>query len=381
MASFCHLPKEVMEEIMLFVPADSLVQLKRVNKCWYSIISALINDTTFVAKHLLITRIQSSPSLLFNLPSHSADHQLITLPLLNIFNDDDDNNDHFFSVTEALNLPVNWNPIYQSWDIHHCDGILCLVHKTNGTMILFNPALQESRILPKSKNAIDCRSPIVIGFGYDSRANDYKVVAIWFPFGGLAKVEVYTMGFDSWREINFSEDLSDCIEDAFLDGVFLKGIFYWLLHSDAFLEEVCETLCFNLCNEEFDLIQHPDLEDFPLTRYWCSLFVWNDSVALCLSDEREYHFFVMDDNGKGACSWTKRLIIGPLVNDMRGLSLWRNDEFLMIVKEGTEQRLVSYNLLTQKFRDIVAHDIDINRIEFRWDCCFYGKSLVSVRRR
>ena len=147
---------------------------------------------------------QSSPSLLFNLPSHSADHQLITLPLLNIFNDDD-NNDHFFSVTEALNLPFTWNYNHQWQNIYHCNGILFLV-KTDGTMILCNPVLQESRILPKSKNAIDGQSLIGTSFGYDSRANDYKVVAIWFPFVGLAKVEVYTLGYDSWREINFSKD-------------------------------------------------------------------------------------------------------------------------------------------------------------------------------
>ena len=79
-----------------------------------------------------------------------------------------------------------------------------LTLKTNGTMILCNPALPESRILPKSKNAIYGKT-IVTGFGYDSRANDYKVVAIWFPFVGLDEVEVYvyTLGFDSWREINF----------------------------------------------------------------------------------------------------------------------------------------------------------------------------------
>ncbi|KAF4375087.1 hypothetical protein F8388_017233 [Cannabis sativa] len=70
MARFCNLPSEVVEKIMLLVPPNCLVQFKLVNKFWNFCISTFINNPKFVAKHLLMTKIQSSMSLLcFKEPS------------------------------------------------------------------------------------------------------------------------------------------------------------------------------------------------------------------------------------------------------------------------------------------------------------------------
>lgn len=382
MASLCRLPKEVVEEIMLWVPTDSLVQFKCVNKYWYSLISALLNDPAFVAKHLLITKTKSSPSLLFNSrsPGGVDGRQLITFPLVTIFNDDG-NRDHFTSVTEALILPVP----KQGWwmKFYHCDGIICLV-RSDGTIMLCNPALQESRILPQSKNSIIGEAPFTTGFGYDSRASDYKFVSIWYISDGLAKAEVYTLGgSDSWREINMPQDLSDCIEGARLKGLCWKGVCYWLVHNpDGYENDF--VLCFNMCEEEFYLIQLPDLEDFTLGIFGWSLSVWNDSVTLYLTsqgdDSREYHFFMMDDGGtKGDCSWTKCVFFKLGVDVMDELAVWKNDEFLMEVMKNKGRQLVSYNLGTHKFTDVVVGDTDGIGLP-KW-ACFYVKSLVSVRRR
>ncbi|XP_062084860.1 putative F-box/LRR-repeat/kelch-repeat protein At1g11620 [Humulus lupulus] len=382
MTSFCDLPKEIVEKIILSVPADSLVQLKFVNKFCYSLISAFINDPEFVAKHLLLTKNQSSASLLFRLPSPHVDHRLITFPLLTIFYVDV-KNDHFISVTEALSIPLIRNERYEDMDkweeAYHCDGLILLINNF-GTMVLCNPALKESMILPEPNNAIAEGSPSAMGFGLDPENNYYKCVAIWCHDN--CKVEVYTLGSDSWREINMSEDIMETIMFSHLfNGLCWKGVCYWLVHNpDAF--DFDRVLSFNMSNEEFHLIHLPNLEDLTLDYYGFHLSVWNDSVVMYLSSDgdnsREYHLFPMDGAEAGAFSWTKYLHVGPLENVSSELSFWKNDEILMeIWKDGREQ-LASCNIRTQKFRDVVC---DLDRIRFNYWACFYVKSLISIRRR
>ncbi|EXB67112.1 hypothetical protein L484_000726 [Morus notabilis] len=67
MARFSHLPEEVLEEIMSWLPPESLKRFECVYKSWYFYISALMNNPEFVAKHLCNTKNKflSHPSLYF----------------------------------------------------------------------------------------------------------------------------------------------------------------------------------------------------------------------------------------------------------------------------------------------------------------------------
>lgn len=63
-ASFCpYFPKEMLEIIFSWLPADSLIRFKRVNKFWYDLIRDLIKDKK---KHLHnLSNNESSASLVF----------------------------------------------------------------------------------------------------------------------------------------------------------------------------------------------------------------------------------------------------------------------------------------------------------------------------
>ncbi|EXB60967.1 Putative F-box protein [Morus notabilis] len=75
----------------------------------------------------------------------------------------------------------------------------------------------------------------------------------------------------------------------------------------------------------------------------------------------------------------ERLNVGPLRGIAFLLSLWSStDELLMVGKDG---RLVSYNLGTQKLRDVTAHGGEIIRRAHFVLPFLYVKSLVSVRDR
>ncbi|KAM6579050.1 hypothetical protein CsatB_030887 [Cannabis sativa] len=424
MGRFCDLPSEVVEKIMLLVPADSVVECKSVNKFWYSCISTFINDPKFVAKHLLNTKSESSISFLcFENPSPHDDHRMITYPLLTIIHvdgddtiihdndddtiihgddddvtvihDDDDDEydskkDHFRTVTVDLSMPLldmnRWDNIY------HCDGLLLLVNygfKKTITMVLCNPTLKEFMILPKPKY-VKFKLHHHIGFEHDSRNNKYKCVSIWLC-SEECKVEVYTVGSDSWREINMSQDVMDYIVQYGLrGGVRSRGVCFWVIAADE-LEGI---LIFDMSSEEFRMIDLPDFvhlygaEDF---YYNLRLAVWNDSVVMylapCFPWRNKFIFFVFTMDKGVACGWTKYVQIGPLEKYFNSLlpfcacCAWKNNEILMEVFEDDIRvnHLASCNIQTEELRN-VAFDLDREIHIFYDSVCLYEKSLISIRR-
>ncbi|XP_030502019.2 putative F-box protein At2g02030 [Cannabis sativa] len=384
--SFCDLPEEIIEKIMLWVPADSLVQSKVVNKFWYSLISGLINDPKFVSDHLLIAKNQSSASLLFKWPSHHVDHRLIAYKLLTVNYDDRGEDDPLMSVSEPLSIHLpeligdesSWHCSY------HCDGLILLVSDV-GRMALCNPALKEFMFLPQPRNFIIEGPPRypngVVEFGFDSANNDYKCVVIWCH--NKCKVEVYTMSSNSWREINMPQDIVDIITSNVLGNpLYWEGVCYWLGHDlDNYYYRVI--LSFNLSNEEFHLIRLPHFKSWDLTCYRIEFVVWNDSVALYWRDDRKniLRLFTMDVAEEGSdYSWTNYECVGPVGKIWFEQPIWKNDEILMEVKKDGHKELVSFNILTQKVRNVVCCDQDFSR-DLRSRQFFFVKSLVSLRRR
>ncbi|CAN0928324.1 F-box protein CPR1 [Linum grandiflorum] len=85
-----------------------------------------------------------------------------------------------------------------------CDGIFC-IHDQRSKIpedtILWNPSTSETKILPASPHMPDRLGPSWqhIGFGFDSKTRDYKVVRR----RGLDHVlmtDIYSLRNDSWRE-------------------------------------------------------------------------------------------------------------------------------------------------------------------------------------
>ncbi|XP_062120037.1 putative F-box protein At4g10190 [Humulus lupulus] len=347
MASLCDLPEEIVEKIMLLVPADSVVQFKFVNRFFYSLISAFIKDPRFVAKHLLITKNQPFASLFFNSLSREVDRSLITFPLLTI------EYDRFISVTEDLSIPLDHSETSRYFT-YHCDGLILLVNDV-GTMVLCNPALKESMILPQPKNLKIKGPPFnhngVIEFGLDSVTNDFKCVAIWCNREmNCCEVEVYTLGSDSWREINMPQDIADTIISSELSTrLCWRGFCYWLVEPYGD-DEINSILSFDMSNDEFHLIH---VRDFNI-------------------------FFTMDVAEADACSWTKYTYAGIPENSNVKYIFWKNDEILMELEENGQEQLVSYNIRSRKIRDIVC---DLDRIRLKYWINFYVKSLISIRKR
>ncbi|GMN46557.1 hypothetical protein TIFTF001_015740 [Ficus carica] len=359
MASFSDLPKELMEEIMSRLSPNSLRRAKCVSKSWYTLISGFMSDPEFVVRHL--RNMKNNPTTSMVLGGHIGQFSLLTL-----FNDDVSEY-HIHGVTKVFPLPLGQEDDGDLYEAFHCDGILCLV-KNYRTIMLWNPAIQEIKLLPESKiNAI--RPGVAdIGFGYDSSAKDYKVVRIGYPCypnrGDPVRAEVYTSRTDTWREINVN------------------------------LGNICPSDCATLLERSLLLGGTGPSETY-LFADWSGFFVQNDSLALFLCstvddsssssesgiddcDPLSIDICVMDEcfgveGVRGACSWTKSVYtVTPPIGIWDVFKPWKSDEFLMV---DSNHQLVSYNLRTKKLRNITIPSLR----ESEFCACYYVKSLVSVR--
>ncbi|EXB88908.1 Putative F-box protein [Morus notabilis] len=168
MAELMDFPKELVVEIMSFLPAESLVRFKCVCKLWYSI----INDRGFVAKNLRNANKMSSTK---------------------------------FCV--AIFLQQHTDEYFLS---SQCNGVFCLLGKLDiNDVMLCNPTTREFKLLQGSCFGVKTEG-IMFGFGYDPSVDSYKVVRAVLLCSGhdlSLGAEVYTLGTSSWREIKFDVTL------------------------------------------------------------------------------------------------------------------------------------------------------------------------------
>ena len=327
-----NIPSDMLEEICSWLPPESLMRFKCVNKTWYALINSLVKNPSFVNKHLrnIDKKILSSTSLLVYLPSigkhYMSKYPELELKLLNsltIFHDHNDK-DRITCVSKNLDIPTfllgNLH-VHNAILVSHCNGIICLASNPT-VVILCNPATKECRTLPII--SCSCRHDFLlgIGFGYDSRANDYKIISLWSyislcePFERKTRANVYSMGMDSWREIELPSELIRFFPYVERE-VFCKGGFYWHIWNDMY-EDNPFILYFDMFDEVFHTIPLPDTSI--VNKASIKLAVRNDSVALIhnpsfLDVSKPIEVWVMDNCSGGVkVSWIKKLTIGPLVD-------------------------------------------------------------------
>ncbi|XP_062006749.1 F-box/kelch-repeat protein At3g06240-like [Rosa rugosa] len=383
MVKCCKMPKEMMVHVLSRLPPKSLVRFKCVHKSW----SALINNSSFVGKHLqLYNQLCSSTSIFLKRSVKSrtgTNNEEILLSFFNLRKDNGDDDD-LNPIVEDFHLPpsigilgkgpfIEVEPGESIYIVGHCEGIICLIIYT-GDLVLCNPATKEFKILPES--CLQDTTSEIVGFGYDPKANDFKIVNIGScgeeSYGerlviNPPKAEVYTPSTDSWRNITI--DYLETETTNFWPDVFheyFKGICYWLGHEqnkefiDTIEQEIIRQVIvsFDMSNERFHIILLPDRFYIPsvLIKRDLHIAVWNESIVLFIfqfygSSYEEYSFdiWVKDEYGDTRGSWTKHITIEPIVGLALPLTFWKSDEFIMVAPDG---HIVSYNLHTQKYRHL-----------------------------
>ncbi|XP_057735813.1 F-box/kelch-repeat protein At3g23880-like [Arachis stenosperma] len=338
------LPSEVIEEILVRVPASTLVKLKIVCKSW----NALISNPEFARDHLHWSRADPStrPRLIY---SFSDDRKIRfsnpSSPL---------NEDGFFEMDVGLDI------------LGSCNGLICLRWMTGylrQSIRLWNPCTRSASDWLK----IESQPGNMYGFGYDRVHHNYK-----FLYGH----KIHTFGLNS-RTTIVQDPPSYDPKPAI--GTFVYGTLNWAAQARSnFLEWVI--LSFDLANENFCPLSLPDMDNSD-ERYVPAVGALRDRLCVCLKEKYgRWIFWVMEDYGVQE-SWTKFITIFSK-RDQETLSCYsfkamymtENDDVLAVFFSPYNN--VSFNLVIIEANDGRKSQRNLYMAGHQ-DCYVYHESLVS----
>lgn len=172
--------EELVNAVLLKLPVKDILRYKFVCKSWCS----LITSPTFIDEHLKLSNTRN-PDLLVKYKD--AEHKCSMYPLISFISHEtleevvgDDNYQLLFSNTDTWtrrNPPVlNFKDVYF---VGCCNGVLCFYHDVLN-VVLWNTAIRDAKLLPPPlyMKLGGMYFGTGIGFGYDAKSNDYKVIAV-----------------------------------------------------------------------------------------------------------------------------------------------------------------------------------------------------------
>nr|GEU53124.1 hypothetical protein [Tanacetum cinerariifolium] len=181
------LPPEIIVEILLRCPVESLLRCKSVCKSWYK----LISSRYFIKSHVKLWNEKNryvSPKLVFNVPIY-----------------------RFRRGYTRTNVAA----LYM---ISTCNGLLCYVKDWN-THLIYNPSTRVSNTLPSSGYA-----GARYAFGYDESTHDYKVIAL---SSRVNKAKIYSVKTGVWKNINDIPHIPAWCKRA----TFSNKAFHWMVRK------------------------------------------------------------------------------------------------------------------------------------------------------
>ncbi|XP_050253457.1 F-box/kelch-repeat protein At3g23880-like isoform X4 [Quercus robur] len=223
------LPEEIVLEILARLPVKSLLKFRCVCKTWYS----YITNPNFISTHLLCYNNNHDGGYVIHMPKatfsmayfHLPHSQICTLAF-----------DRTFETISEFRIPFTFESGYPSL-VGSCNGILCFtdfIISKSKDVYLWNPSIRKFKRLPDT--CLTQLRTLVIGFGYDSQSNDYKVVRISQTRvkDVLAReVEVYSLSSDSWKRVGLGVSWTPNAFSFSFNGIlafpFVSGHLHWMI--------------------------------------------------------------------------------------------------------------------------------------------------------
>ncbi|XP_059647994.1 F-box protein CPR1-like [Cornus florida] len=373
-SNLCHIPEEILIQILVRLSVKSLLRFRSVCKSWYS----LIIDPAFIQAHLK-TSSQSTHIIL------SYKSELTRIDRYSIRYDDESFHQYFEPQLPSHILKQSLT-MYGS-----CNGLVCLSNEE--TIRLWNPALRKLKTLPNSliidPNLDYLRTYLAhLAFGFLPGVNDYKVVRILclrddiykpLPYKSQFLTEVYSLSTDSWKRI----DVAPAYDFIGNRPAIVNGAAYWVAVKRTDEGNCCLLVRFDLGDEVFDEVMLPDGarhyspygpdlwdEVLPGARHFYPVL----GESLCFF--RYYRFALNErcDIWTKECgklgSWTKQFTVNFHDTPYNLFGLRKSGELLQINRK---KDLVSYNFETQRAKDLGIHS-------FLWNLSayFYVESLIQL---
>nr|POE71719.1 f-box protein cpr30 [Quercus suber] len=280
------LPDEILTNIFVFLPIKTIIICTSVSKAWKS----LIKNPTFISTHLHHSLNKNQNLLFFRLCSENQNE------FYALHNEDDADFTQHASVFTADNSLCLWNP---------CVGKLLKLPSPNVT------------------DATHGRFAVFIGFGFDPKTKDYKVIRVvtLLESLGLEKnrslVEIYTLSTGQWRMLR--TDLAPiCTILRHAPQIFINGALHWVVFRVGDDNLHSFVLVFDLGDEVFHEILLPE---FPghMDLMPSSVSAYRNSIAFFRKDNDSLHIWAMKEYGV-VSSWTKVFSLPRFNLDLFGAS-------------------------------------------------------------
>ncbi|KAF3956130.1 hypothetical protein CMV_018720 [Castanea mollissima] len=378
------LPEEIVLEILARLPVKSLLRFRCVCKTWYS----YITNPNFISAHLLCYN-NHDPGYVIHMPRttvhmahiHRPHSQICTLAL-----------DRTFETISEFRIPFTFQSGFPDL-VGSCNGILCItdfVRSKSNDVYLWNPSIRKFKRLPNT-----CLTRlsynVVLGFGYDSLNNDYKVVRLswtctkWVP---PPEVEVYSLSSDSWKRVELGISWRPNVMHYGFDGIlafpFVSGHLHWMIGmikgGGQERRYTSMILSFDVNSEKFKELPLPDDEESGILPKCITSF--KGKLAL-IKFEHAFSelcsIWVMREYGV-LDSWNKLCVL-PIENPTAfigftkyGLLLVRNRSHLVSTNSELERKDKSVLIDPE-----ALHEEEIsNQIDYLLDVATYMENLALL---
>nr|XP_011461617.1 PREDICTED: F-box/kelch-repeat protein At3g23880-like isoform X1 [Fragaria vesca subsp. vesca] len=380
------LPQEVITNILLRLPAKSLVVCTSVCKSWRS----MIKDSSFISAHL-------SRTIDFN--DHHDTHLLLLHRFYTIWSEKVsvhrlkqevyslhyDNNDFSDCCEIGFQSPIADREICSDFFrvVGVCNGLVCLAddfERYGENFLLWNPSIRKLVSLPKPGITVQTVGGYDAqhGFAFDVVTNDYKVVRVVEDQYGWEDeetenrifVEVYSLAAGSWSSRRIVDPQWSVFGHS--PQAFVNGALHWDVRSKASSKHRYFILAFDVSSELLREMMMPESLDWDSFRpgfgdLSLQLTVSGDGKSLALflryhdeySDPSLLDVWVM----KEYCleeSWTKLITLhpqGPQRSLPSALCFRKSGEIVMVHDhryggEEVKNELVSLDLVSRQFKNL-----------------------------
>ncbi|XP_073031606.1 uncharacterized protein [Primulina eburnea] len=292
------LPLDIIMEVLVRLPVKSLVRFSSVSKGWFS----LISSPPFVKAHLKIQT--KNDMLIFGSKTFPMD--LYSCSLDNAVKDRVSGGIIYPIADETLLVhPVRLDfPYFRAddeiWLLGSCNGLVCVL-LTPSTMVLWNPTMRRSKVLPYSgANVLDPYS-MTYGLAYDELHDDYKVVVIFKVMLDMdtyqTQLKVYSLRSNSWKTLSNWPDVGDIFDGS---GKFFNGAIHWSV-QDLNGPTKWAIVSLDLSSDTFVKLAAPNFEDDDVRN---KVNVLQGCLAVSCERDTYMDIWLMYEYGVQA-SWTK----------------------------------------------------------------------------
>jgi F-box interacting protein len=190
-----------------------------------------------------------------------------------------------------------------------------------------------------------------LGFGFDPKTNDYKIVRIMNFRFRQCKVQVYHLRSNSWRLLDSSPNPSYFIQSPRFPS-YLNGVHYWLApvrDEGNCMGRQLLLISFDMSNEVFKefLLLPPPTEGCNCIDQ--DIAIINDSVTLILKFPHDwkhtFEIWVLNECGVER-NWTKTLTIIRQIPVFRNLLQLREDGSVVLTTD--DKDFILYDPIKQK---------------------------------